>query len=142
MPASPARSHTSSPRAREGHATRLIEVFGELGLRRPGSTAIDVDRLLATVGGTGTRATTMRQALGQAISGVLAAVVALADPQLIIVGGSWGSHPTVLDVISTATARLPRRAPVQAAELTTEPALAGARLEALDQLRSAIITGA
>jgi predicted NBD/HSP70 family sugar kinase len=130
---------TSGP---QGQATRLIEVFGELGLRRHGSTAIDVDRLLAAVGGAGTRATTMRHALGQAISGVLAAVVALADPQLVIVGGSWGSHPTILDVISTATAQLPRRAPVQAAELTTEPSLAGARLEALDQLRSAIITGA
>lgn len=126
----------------QGQATRLIEVFGELGLRRPGSTAIDVDRLLATVGGAGTRATTMRHALGQAISGVFAAVVALADPELVVVGGPWGSHPTILDVISTATAQLPRRAPVQAAELTTEPSLAGARLEALDQLRSAIVTGA
>ena len=126
----------------QGRATRLIEVFGELGLRRPGSTAIDVARLLATVGGAGTRATTMRHALGQAISGVLAAVVALADPQLIIVGGSWGSHSVILDDISTAAAQLPRRAPVQAAELTTEPSLAGARLEALDQLRSAIVTGA
>jgi predicted NBD/HSP70 family sugar kinase len=128
---------TAGPR---GKATPLIEVFGELGLRRPGSTAIDVERLLATVGGAGTRATTMRQAIGQAVSGVLAAVVALADPQLIVIGGSWG--PVVLDVISSAAARLPRRAPVRAAGLTTEPALAGARLEALDQLRSAIVTGA
>ncbi len=46
---------TAGPR---GQATPLIEVFGELGLRRPGSTAIDVERLLATVGGAGTRATT------------------------------------------------------------------------------------
>ncbi|MGD0705377.1 MAG: hypothetical protein ABSA02_36510 [Trebonia sp.] len=34
-----------------GQATRLIDIFAELGLRRPGSTAIDVDRLLAAAGG-------------------------------------------------------------------------------------------
>jgi predicted NBD/HSP70 family sugar kinase len=84
----------------------------------------------------------MRHALGQAISGVLAAVVALADPQLIVIGGSWGSHPVILDTISTATARLPRHTPVRAAELRTEPSLAGARLEALNRLRSAILTNA
>src|SRR6185436_2653401 len=34
-----------------GRAVRLIEVFGELGLRRAGATAIDVQRLLAAVDG-------------------------------------------------------------------------------------------
>ena len=48
----------------------------------------------------------------------------------------------ILDLISAATARLPRHAPVRAAELTTEPSLAGARLEALNRLRSAIVTTA
>ena len=125
-----------------GRAVRFIEVFGELGLRQADSTAIDTGRLLATVAGPGPQAANTRQALGQAISGVLAAVVALADPELIIIGGSWGSHPVILDTISTATARLPRRPPVRAAELTTEPSLAGVRLEALNRLRSAIVTTA
>ncbi len=66
----------------------------------------------------------------------------LADPELIIIGGSWGSHPVILDVISTAAARLPRHAPVRAAELTAGPSLAGVRLEALNRLRSAIVTTA
>jgi predicted NBD/HSP70 family sugar kinase len=126
----------------QGQAIPFIEVFGELGLRQADSTAIDVDRLLATAAGPGPQAATTRHALGQAISGVLAAVVALADPELIIISGSWGSHPVILDIISTATARLPRHAPVRAAELTTEPSLAGARLEALNRLRSAIVTTA
>jgi predicted NBD/HSP70 family sugar kinase len=126
----------------QGQAIRFIEVFGELGLRQTNSTAIDVDRLLAATAGSGTQATTMRHALGQAISGVLAAVVALADPQLIIIGGSWGSHPVILDTISTATAHLPRHAPVRAAKLTTEPSLTGVRREALNRLRSAILTTA
>jgi predicted NBD/HSP70 family sugar kinase len=126
----------------QGQAIRFIEVFGELGLRQAGSTAIDVDRLLATAAGSGPRAAITRRALGQAISGVLAAVVALADPELIVIGGSWGSHPVILNIISAATARLPRRAPVRAAELRTEPSLAGARFEALNRLRSAIVATA
>ena len=130
---------TSGP---HGQAIRFIEVFAELGLRQADSTAIDAGLLLATATGPGTRAANTRHALGRAITGVLAAVVALADPELIIIGGSWGSHPVILDIISTATAHLPRQVPVRAATLTTEPSLAGVRLEALSRLRSAIVTTA
>ena len=117
----------------DGRATRLIDVFRELGLRQADSTAIDVDRLLST-------ATELRQPLGQAISGVLAALVALADPETVIIGGPWGSQPVILDTIAAAATRLPRPVPVRAAELTQEPSLAGARTEALKRLRAAIIS--
>jgi hypothetical protein len=57
-------------------------------------------------------------------------------------GESRGSHRVVLDIISTAAAHLPRHVPVRAATLTTEPLLAGLRLEALSRLRSTIVTTA
>lgn len=117
----------------DGRATRLIDIFGELGLRQPGSTAIDVDRLLAS-------ANHLQQALGQAISGVLAAIVALADPETVIIGGPWGSQPVILETIAAAATRLPRPVPVRAAELTQEPSLVGARTDALNRLRQAIIS--
>ncbi|MGC9669546.1 ROK family transcriptional regulator [Planosporangium sp. 12N6] len=122
-----------------GQAMRLIEVFDELDLRQPGSTAIDVDRLLTTATGPEPRAAATREALGRAVSGVLAAVVALADPERVIVGGSWGNHPVILDAIAAATARLPRPVPVRAAELTVEPSLTGARIAAINHLRSTIV---
>ena len=125
----------------QGEAMPFIEVFGELGLRQTGATAIDVARLLAAAAGPGAQAAATRNVLGQAISGVLAAVVALADPELIVIGGPWGTHPIILEVIATATARLPRHAPVRAAGLTTGGP-AGARLEALSRLRSAIVDNA
>ena len=125
-----------------GQATRLIEVFGELSLRRAGSTAIDADRLLRAVSGQDAAAAGVRRALGQAISGVLAAIVALADPGLVVVGGSWGRHPVVLEVISSAFACLPRHVPVRAAALTDQPSLAGARSDAVARLRSAIVAAA
>ena len=121
-------------------AMPLIEVFGELGLRQAGSTAIDVDRLLATASGPQPGAPAIRDLIGQAVSGALAALVALADPELVITGGPWGSHPAILDAITACTARLPRHVPVRGAELTDNPSLAGARTDALSRLRSDIIT--
>jgi predicted NBD/HSP70 family sugar kinase len=126
---------TAGPQAQ---AMRLIDVFSVLGLRRPGATAIDTSRLLTAATGPQPQAAALCQALGQAVSGVLAAAVALTDSNLVIIGGSWGSHPVVLAAISAAAARLPRPVPVRAAELAAEPALAGARTSALSRLRSAI----
>jgi predicted NBD/HSP70 family sugar kinase len=129
---------TAGPR---GQAMPFIEVFSELGLRQAASTAIDAERLLAGVTGSGPRAAATRDALRQAVSGVLAAVVALTDPGLIIIGGSWGGHPVILETIVAGADRLPRTVPVRGAELTGNPSLAGARTDALSRLRAAIIAG-
>ena len=126
----------------QGQATRLIDIFGELGLRRAGSTAIDVDRLLAVVSGQQAQADATRHALGRAVSGVLAAVMALVDPELIVIGGSWGVHPLVLDAITAEFTRMPRHVVIRAARLRTEPSLSGARADALDRLRAAIVAAA
>jgi predicted NBD/HSP70 family sugar kinase len=117
-----------------GRATRLIDVFGELDLRRPGSTAIDVERLRSVCADPAAAAT--RDALSRAIGGVVAATVALADPERIIVGGPWG--PALLDGIRAVVAGTPRQPVLQAAELTGEPALSGARTDAVRRLRAAI----
>ena len=83
-----------------------------------------------------------RHSLGQAVSGLLAAVVALSDPELIVIGGSWGAHPLILDAITTAFTRLPRHVAVRAAKLRAEPSLAGARTDALNRLRATIVAAA
>jgi len=126
----------------DGRAMPLIEVFGELGLRRTGSTAVDAGRLLAAATGPGPAAAATRHALGQAVSGALAAIVALTDPELVIIGGSWGGHPAILGAIAAGTAGLPWPVPVRGAELTGNPSLAGARIDALSRLRSDIIATA
>ena len=117
-----------------GEATRFIEVFGALGLRREDSTAIDVPRLLEEAVATRTRA-----ALGRAVAGLIAAVIALADPEVVVLGGSWGTHPPVLDAITEAVSALPRGVRVRAATVTDEPSLTGARADALDRLRAGIV---
>jgi predicted NBD/HSP70 family sugar kinase len=122
----------------DGRAVPFTNVFADLGLRRSGSAAIDSARLLAAVSESGT----VRDTLGQAVRGVLAALVALADPEVIIIGGPWGSDPAVGEIVAGAAARLPAPVPVRAAEVTAEPSLAGARTGALLRLRSAIIGAA
>ena len=84
----------------DGRAVPLIDVFGALRLRRPASTAIDVPALLAAVGCDDAPARDLRAILARAICGVLAAVVAFCDPEIVVIGGTWGPEPVVLDAIA------------------------------------------
>src|SRR4051794_2385001 len=111
-----------------GAAMRLTEVFAALGLRRAGSTAIDVEALLASPHGD----------VARAVCGVLSALVALADPAVVVLGGPWG--PALLETIREEFARAPRHVPVEAAAVEAEPALSAARAAALHQLREAVVS--
>src|SRR3954454_22263353 len=104
-----------------------------------------VDQSLAAVGLRGFRAEAFgclgrrRDALFELVDGLLAAVVALTDPQVVIVGGTWGTWG-VLQAVSDRSGRLPRSALVRAASVTSEPSLTGARHQALRDLRAVILT--
>ena len=115
-----------------GVAMRLTEVFAALGLRRPDSTAIDVPAVLRA-------GPEVIADLVRAVSGVLAAAVALTDPEVVLVGGPWGRDPAVLAAIAEEFARAPRHVPVQPASVVDEPALAGARATALRRLRDIVV---
>lgn len=123
-----------------GRAMPLIDVFGAVGLRRPGSTAVDVPALLTAVRGGDPRADEVTTTIARAVCGVLAAAVAFADPALVVVGGSWGTEPAVLGAVTAAFGRFPRHVPIRPARLVDGAALAGARNHALDQLRTAVAT--
>jgi len=123
----------------DGQAVLLIEVFQQLGLRQPGTTAIDVPALLAALGDPAVTAGPLLAALGAALSGVLAALVALCDPEVVVLGGEWGTHSAVITAVRDQFGRSPRPVPVRAAAVTAEPALAGARARALADLRAAIV---
>ncbi len=119
---------TAGPRRR---AMAFIDVFGELGLRHPDSTAIDVARVAASA-----RAT--RLVLGTAVAGVISAAVALTDPAVIVIGGPWGADPVILEAISAACERLARPVAIRPALVTGDASLAGARAHAVRELQSAI----
>ena len=121
-----------------GRAQRLTEVFAQLGLRRSGSTAVDVERLRTRVADA-ERGDTTLAALGTAVSGVLDAVIALADPEIVVVGGEWGREEAFVDELRRRSAGLPRPVPVVAAVVGDGPQLAGARAAALEQLRELVV---
>jgi predicted NBD/HSP70 family sugar kinase len=113
----------------DGRATPFIEVFRALGLRQPFSSAIDVPHLLAA-------SAKDRAVIAAAVAGVVAAIVALADPAEIVVGGAWG--PALLLEIIAAVAGTPRPVPLRASKVT-DPSLTAARQDALDRLRTQIV---
>ena len=115
----------------DGAAMRLTDVFDALGLRRPGSTAIDVPALLRAVAAA-------RDALARAVAGVLSAMVALTDPAVVRDRRPVGPRSGVLAAVAREFADAPRHVPVEAAAVTEEPALAAARETALEQLRDAV----
>ncbi|MEB3368893.1 ROK family transcriptional regulator [Saccharopolyspora mangrovi] len=122
----------------DGAALPLTEVFAALGLRRDGSTAIDVEALQKFLDADDAEAARVRTALARAICGVLSAAVTLVDPRLAVLGGPWGAHPAMLAVITEQFATCARSIPVVAATVP-EPELAGARAHAVEDLRALII---
>jgi predicted NBD/HSP70 family sugar kinase len=126
-------------RGPQGRPVHFTEVFAELGLRQPQSTAIDVAALLHAIEGDGAQPGRVRAALAEATGGVLAALVALADPQLVVIGGTWGTHPAFVQALTEQLTRLPRRPPVRAAQATNEPSLSGARQQAVHDLQAAVL---
>ena len=115
-----------------GVAMRLTDVFAALGVRRPGSSAIDVRALLVAV-----ESVEVRDTVARAVAGVVSAVVAPTDPAVVLVGASWG--PSVPAALVRACADAPRRVTVEAALVTDEPALAAARETAVLALRDAVV---
>jgi predicted NBD/HSP70 family sugar kinase len=121
-----------------GSAVPFTEVFAQMGLRQHASTAIDVAATVLAIedsSATGDAPRPLDQ-LADAISGALVAILALADPEVVVLGGSWGSHPRLLAAVTDAFASMPRHVPLQPAAVTEHPSLAGARHDALNRLRA------
>src|SRR3954447_984601 len=119
-------------------AVAFTEVFAQLGLRQPDSTAIDVPAMLGLLDSS-SPAQDARAALAEAIGGVVAALVALSDPAAVVLGGTWGNHPALFPTVTAELAGLPRHVAVLGAQVTAEPSLTGARDQALRELRAVIL---
>ena len=107
-PAWPARSPTWSRSAREGWRCGSPTSSTRSAFAVPVSTAIDVPALLRAVEPDTEAAAELRNTLARAVAGVLSAVVALTDPAVVLVGGPWGRHPSVLAAVAREFADAPR----------------------------------
>jgi predicted NBD/HSP70 family sugar kinase len=121
----------------DGQAMPLIEVFGRLGLRHDGSTAIDVGRLLAALGAG--HGTALARALAGAVSAVLDAAVAFTDPAFAVIGGPWGLAAPFAAELAAALAGRPRAIRLTQPLAEDDPSLAGARAAAVSRLRDDLV---
>ena len=122
----------------DGAAMRFLDVFGALGLRHPESTAIDVAALEAAIG-SGSSGITVLDTLARAIGSVLSSVVALCDPELVVLGGPWGCRPAVVDAVRAAAVGLRQPIDVRPALVTEQAPLSGARTAAIRALGDSIV---
>ena len=121
----------------DGRAVAFTTVFEQLGLRHTGSTAIDVSRLLSRVADPNEAPLT--DILATAVCDVLTSAIAFCDPQLVVIGGHWGTAAPVFEAVQARMTMLPRSVPLDLAQARGNSALAGARSAAVSQLRTSII---
>jgi predicted NBD/HSP70 family sugar kinase len=131
-------AHVVVPGA-DGRSVPFTEVFAQLRLRRPRSTAIDVAKLRKGLDHAGSE---VRTTLADAVGAVLLAAVAFSDPQVLVIGGPWGGSPAFVEALRSSSAAWPRPVPVVPAAVAEEADLAGARDHAVDLLRAAIMRAA
>jgi predicted NBD/HSP70 family sugar kinase len=122
----------------DGAAMKFLDVFGALRLRHPDSTAIDLGALNAAIADVAAGGITLG-ALARAIGGVLSSVVALCDPELVVLGGPWGGRAEVVDAVRAAAIGLRRPVEVRAAVVTEHAPLSGARTAAIRALGDLIV---
>jgi hypothetical protein len=66
-------------------------------------------------------------------------VVALCDPELVVLGGPWGGRAAVVDAVRAAAVGLRRPVEVRAAVVTEHAPLSGARAAAVRALGDSIV---
>jgi predicted NBD/HSP70 family sugar kinase len=118
----------------DGRAVAFTDVFEQLGLRHPGSTAIDVDTLLARAADP-----ELTAALAVAVCDVLSAAIAFADPQIVIIGGAWGPASPIFRAVQRRMRALSRSVPLELARGDGDGALTGVRTAAVAALRRNIV---
>lgn len=123
----------------DGRAVRLVQVFAALGLRRPGSAALDVDRLRTVLDGRTSDDARDADTIVTALAGVVASIATVLDPQAVLIGGPWADHPTVTERLPLAVADLAAvSTEVRLAGLGPDAAHRGARGAAVAAARAAL----
>jgi predicted NBD/HSP70 family sugar kinase len=131
-----ARALTAGP---AGRSVRLFECFGAWDLLEPGSEAIDVSRVRTVLEGGSAANRRLRDEIATAVAGALNSVVALLDPQGVLLGGPWGSAPGLIDLVAERIEPVADPALIlRPAALTDAPYRDGVRIRAVAAARQAV----
>jgi predicted NBD/HSP70 family sugar kinase len=118
-----------------GTAIPFTAVFDRIRVRHPHSAAIDVDALIAAFD-----RPRRLIAVAKAITGVISAIVALTDPSSVVLAGTWGADPRLIEAVRDTVAEGARPVPIEPAREPAAAALAGVRAATVDQLHHLIAT--
>lgn len=122
----------------DGQSRTIVECFAGWGLMRPGSEAIDVERVRRILLGSSPADRRTSDEIAAAVAGALGSVVALLDPQGVLVGGPWGSTPGFLDRVAEHLDLSERALVLRPTALTDAPDRDGVRLRAVAAARQAV----
>lgn len=127
----------------------LVSALGAHGLLRPGTTALDVERLrelLAEVRGSRGAGRSGREAeravrmLGTAVGQVVADITAVVDPALVLLGGPLGVEPALMPVVrEVALSLAPAAVAIDVGRLGETAPVRGALRRALDHARAHLL---
>ncbi len=121
----------------DGRAMGLQAVFGALDLLVADTDAIDVDAVRATLAAS--PGTVAAEAIVAALADACRSIIALLDPDRVLLGGPWGRSDGLADRVDAAVAaRTAIPVPVRPARFAADAALRGARLHASTRLRSVL----
>ena len=131
-----ARALTTGP---AGRSLRLFECFAAWDLLELGSEAIDVPRVRSVLEGGSVAHRRRRDEIAAAVAGALNSVVALLDPQGVLLGGPWGSAPGLIDLVADRIEPVADPALIlRPAALIDAPYRDGVRIRAVAAARQAV----
>ncbi len=121
----------------DGRSLPLTPSLAAYGLLRPGSPALDVERLQRLV--SQDLGSALAESVVNAVAGALCSVAALLNPAGIVVGGPWGTAPGFVDRLAARFAEqtaVPTE--LRTAALGSAGPLTGARIQALRTARDSL----
>ena len=134
--------YLAAGRGGESYST-LVAALGRQGFARNDSSAIDVQRVRATLAAAAAgddEARDAARALGTAVGQVIADTAAVIDPELVILGGPLGTDPSLLPLARQTVARLsPSPVRIEYGALGEAASLHGALHLALDHALAGIL---
>jgi predicted NBD/HSP70 family sugar kinase len=131
-----ARVRTTGP---GGRSLRLFECFAAWELLKRGTEAIDIPAMRTLLEGSSAADRRRRDAIAAALAGALSSLTAIVDPQGLLIGGPWGDHPELLQLIAGRLDPVPHSGLIiRPAALTDAPDRLGIRLSAVAAARKAV----
>ncbi|SDS89828.1 ROK family transcriptional regulator [Microlunatus soli] len=124
-------------RGQDSRAVHFTEVFDQLGLHRPHSSAIDVSLLLRRLDEPNSA---VLPVVADAVCDVAETLIAVSDPHLIMVTGPWGEHAALVAAIRNRLADRPRQTAFLPSRLAADASLAAVRWHVGEGLQQALLT--